>query len=162
MRNEISKKTIQGFKHELEYVPHYIFRYSCTYGGKGGEPVTREGTVFVNALTGKYGTWIRTHELENAGGHVIQLEPKIDQDNARKIAYHAVITLNTEYREIIIEKDHATIMERATYRPTRESIDLVEGEMVMLPVWCAEGKHGVMILDGITGKVISEDYYDSH
>ena len=31
--------------------------------------------------------------------------------------------------------------------------------LVMVPVWCVEGSHGVMILDATTGKIISEDYY---
>jgi len=159
---EIAKNTIQGFKYELEFVPHYIFNYSCSYEGKDGQTVQRSGTISVNALTGKFSEWVHQPEVDTETEHVIQLEPKIDQDNAEKIAFHAIITLNTEYKEIIIERDHATIMERATYKPEMGAIVLEHQVIVMVPVWCAEGKHGVMILDGITGKVISEDYYDSH
>lgn len=159
---EIAKNTIHGFKYDLELVPHYLFQYSCEYIGKDGKNVRKQGTVSVNALTGKYAEWTHRPELETDTDHVNQMEPKIDEANARKIALHAVITLNTEFKEIIIEKDHATIMEKATFRPETDTIEIENQVLMLVPVWCAEGKHGVMILDGITGKIISEDYYDTH
>jgi len=157
---EISDNTIQGFKHELELVPHYVFNYHCTYDGKDGQEVQGGGIIAVNALTGKYTGWDTEPELETSPSHNIQMEPKIDEENAIKIAVHAVAQLNTEFKEIIVERDHATIIEKATFRPDEENIKLERQTLVMVPVWCVEGKHGVMILDGITGKVISEDYYD--
>jgi len=159
---EISKNTIQGFKFDLELVPHYLFQYSCSYEGKDGQNVRKQGTVSVNALTGRYSEWTHQPVLETSIEHINQMEPKIDQENAAKIAVHAIITLNTEFKEIVVERDHATIIEKATFRPDPDSIVLENQIIIMVPVWCAEGKHGVMILDGITGKVISEDYYDSH
>jgi len=157
---ELSRNTIRGFKHDLELVPHYIFLYSCTYEGKEGERVTRKGLVSVNALTGRYAAWTGEPEIEPEPGHQVQLEPKIDSENALKIALHAIGQLNTEFKEIITERDHATIIEKVTFKPGPESITIEAQRMVMVPVWCVEGKHGVMILDGITGKIISEDYYD--
>jgi hypothetical protein len=157
---EISKKTIQGFKQELELVPHYLFDYSCSFEGKDGQTVKREGVVSINALTGKYSSWNNEPETDPKAAHLVQLEPKIDGENARKIAIHAVTQLNTEFKEIITERDHATIIEKATFRPEPSAINLDSQRMVMMPVWCVEGKHGVMILDGISGKIISEDYYE--
>ncbi len=157
---ELSKNTIQGFKHDLELVPYYIFQYSCAYGGKDGEIVSRKGLVSVNALTGRYAAWNGEAEAETGASHQVQLEPKIDSENAVKIAVHAVAHLNTEFKEIITERDHATIIEKATFRPEPGEISIEAQRLVMVPVWCVEGKHGVMILDGITGKIISEDYYD--
>jgi hypothetical protein len=29
----------------------------------------------------------------------------------------------------------------------------------MVPIWCVEGSHGVMLIDAAARKVISEDYY---
>jgi hypothetical protein len=157
---ELASNTIQGFKHDLELVPHYMFKYSCTYEGKDGKEIHRKGLISVNALTGKYSSWVKEPEMDNSTGHQVQLEPKIDGVNARKIAVHAVAFFNTEYKEIIIERDHATIIEKATFKPDEKSINIESQDLVLVPVWCVEGKHGVMILDGITGKVISEDYYD--
>ena len=157
---EISDNTIQGFKHDLELVPHYVFNYRCIYEGKDNQEIEGAGIIAVNALTGKYTGWDKEPELETAQSHHIQMEPKIDEENAIKIAIHAVAQLNTEFKEIIVERDHATIIEKATFRPEEENIKLERQTLVMVPVWCVEGKHGVMILDGITGKVISEDYYD--
>lgn len=159
---EISGKTIQGFKHDLELIPHYVFRYSCTFKGKDGQDVEKNGLVSINALTGKYVEWDSEPEMDTDPVHQVQLEPKIDEENARKIAYHAISQLNTEFKEIIIEKDHATIIEKAVFRPEPTSIVLKSRTIVMVPVWCVEGKHGVMLLDGVTGKIISEDYYDRH
>lgn len=157
---EISDNTIQGFKHDLELVPHYVFNYRCIYEGKDSQEIEGAGIIAVNALTGKYTGWDAEPELETAQSHHIQMEPKIDEENAIKIAIHAVAQLNTEFKEIIVERDHATIIEKATFKPNEENIKLERQTLVMVPVWCVEGKHGVMILDGITGKVISEDYYD--
>ncbi len=157
---EISDNTIQGFKYDLELVPHYVFNYRCIYEGKDSQEVEGTGIIAVNALTGKYTGWDSEPELEAAQSHHIQMEPKIDEENAIKIAIHAVAQLNTEFKEIIVERDHATIIEKATFKPDEENIKLERQTLVMVPVWCVEGKHGVMILDGITGKVISEDYYD--
>lgn len=157
---ELSRSTVDGFKHDLELVPHYLFQYSCTYEGKDGQPQTRKGLVSVNGLTGRYSAWNAEPEAETGISHQVQLEPKIDSENALKIAVHAVAQLNTEFKEIITERDHATIIEKAMFRPGPETIKIEAQRMVMVPVWCVEGRHGVMILDGITGKVISEDYYE--
>ncbi len=157
---EISDNTIQGYKHDLELVPHYVFNYRCTYEGKDSQDVQGSGIIAVNALTGRYAGWDTEPEPETAPNHHIQMEPKIDEENAIKIAFHAVAQLNTEFKEIIVERDHATIIEKATFKPEEGDIKLESQTLMMVPVWCVEGKHGVMILDGITGKVISEDYYD--
>lgn len=157
---EISDNTIKGFKHELELVPHYVFNYSCTYKGKDGQEVQGTGIIAINALTGKYAGWDSEPEFDPNLGHHIQMEPKIDEENAIKIAIHAVAQLNTEFKEIIVEREHATIIEKAIFRPEEGNIRLERQTLVMVPVWCVEGKYGVMILDGITGKIISEDYYD--
>ncbi len=159
---EIADNTIQGFKHDLELVPHYVFNYTCTYEGKDGQEIQGKGIIAVNALTGKYTGWDIEPEIEPSPGHHIQMEPKIDEDNAIKIAVHAVAQLNTEFKEVIVERDHATIIEKAIFKPDEDSIRLERQTLVMVPIWCVEGKHGVMILDGITGKVISEDYYDKN
>jgi hypothetical protein len=157
---EISKNTIQGFKHDLELVPHYIFHYSCSYEGKDGATTLKDGLISINALTGKYAAWEKEPEIETGAAHQVQLEPKIDGTNAMKIALHAVAQLNTEYKELIIERDHATIIEKAVFKPEPDAIKIDSQKMVMVPVWCVEGKHGVMILDGLTGKIISENYYE--
>jgi hypothetical protein len=157
---ELSASSIQGFKHILELVPHYLFKYACTYEGKDGREIHKKGMVSVNALTGKYSAWDKEPEMDSPSVHQVQLEPKIDGENARKIAMHAVVHFNTEFKEIIIERDHATIIEKATFKPDEKSIILECQDLVLVPVWCVEGKHGVMILDGITGKIISEDYYE--
>ena len=157
---EIADQPIQGLKHDLELVPHYVFNYTCTYEGKDGQEVQGKGTIAVNALTGKYTGWDIEPEIETDPGHHIQMEPKIDEENAIKIAVHAVAQLNTEFKEVIVERDHATIIEKATFKPEEDKIKLERQTLSMVPVWCVEGKHGVMILDGITGKIISEDYYD--
>lgn len=157
---EISRKTIQGFKFDLELVPHYVFQYSCSYQGPGGKDVSRNGIVSVNALTGRCSTWDRMPEEDPSLADHIQMEPKLDEANARTIAVKAIVSLNTEFRDMIIERDHATIMEKAAFGPGEESIMVLATLFVMVPVWCVEGKHGVMILDGMSGKIISEDYYD--
>jgi len=160
---EISSKTVQGFKHELELVPHYLFEYLCIYDGKNGEERKSQGIISVNAFTGKYATWDRdpefTHEIDRT--HV-QLEPKIDEDRAKDIALKGVVESNTEHDELIIERDHATIIEKTVFSPKEENIVLEKKGLILVPIWCVEGSHGVMILDGTSGKVISEDYYQEN
>lgn len=157
---EISGKTVQGFKHDLELVPHYLFEYLCIFEGRDGEERKNRGIIAVNAFTGKYSEWEDepefTDDMSNA--HV-QLEPKVDESAATKAAMQAVMETNREHDEVIVERDHATIIEKAVFAPKEENVVLEKRGLVMVPVWCVEGSHGVMILDGMTGKIISEDYY---
>jgi hypothetical protein len=157
---EISNKTVMGFKHDLELVPHYLFEYICIFEGKESEERKNRGLIAVNAFTGKYSAWDSEPEFtdEISGGHV-QLEPKIDEPAAKSVAMQGIIETNREYDEVIVERDHATIIEKAVFAPKEENIVLEKRGLVMVPVWCVEGSHGVMILDGTTGKIISEDYY---
>ncbi len=157
---EISKKTVEGFKYDLELVPHYIFEYLCIYEGKGGEEIKNRGIISVNAYTGKYSAWDNEPEYTNQIDNThVKLEPKIDEPAAKKVALRGVMETNTEHDEVIVERDHATIIEKTVFSPKEENIVLEKKGLVMVPVWCVEGSHGVMILDGTTGKIISEDYY---
>ena len=157
---EISKKTVKGFKHELELVPHYLFHYLCIFDGRDGEERKSQGLIAVNALTGKYASWPEEPVFSDENiSSIVQLEAKLDSSAAEGIAQKGVVELNTEYKEILTEKEHATIIEKAIFQPKAENIVLEKPSLILVPVWCVEGSHGVMILDGFTGKVISEDYY---
>ncbi len=157
---EISDKTVKGFKHELELVPHYLFEYLCIFEVKGGEERKNQGIISVNAFTGKYTAWDNPPEFADEPDRgLVQLEPKIDESAATDIALEGVAESNIEHDEIIVEKDHATIMEKTVFKPEKENIVLEKQGLIMVPIWCVEGSHGVMILDGSSGKIISEDYY---
>jgi len=39
----------------------------------------------------------------------------------------------------------------------KNTIDIQDKGIVYLPVWCAEGSKGVMLVDATTGNVIRED-----
>jgi hypothetical protein len=157
---ELSDKTVHGFKYELELLPHYLFQYKCAFDGKGGEQKKSEGIVSVNALTGKHSIWDQKLEFtdEMDPSHV-QLEPKLDESTAEKIALDGVIELNTELEELVTERDHATVMEKTVFKPREEDVQLEKLGLVMVPIWCVEGSHGVMLIDAAARKVISEDYY---
>jgi hypothetical protein len=157
---EISAQTVEGFKHELELVPHYLFEYLCIFEGKDGEERKNRGIIAVNAFTGKYSAWEAEPEFtDEIDAHHVRLEPKIDEPAAKAVAMQGIIETNREHDEVIVERDHATIIEKAVHAPKEENIVLEKRGLVMVPVWCVEGSHGVMILDGTTGKIISEDYY---
>jgi hypothetical protein len=158
---ELAKYTIRGFRYELEVVPYYVFEYSCEIvidGKAGGE--RKLGLIGVNALSGDYELWKTRFELvpELQWAHT-KLEPKLDGEKAEHIARDGVNTEHTNEVENVVDRGTALIMEKRKVQPKEGSVLLRRKGLIYLPVWCAEGSNGVMLVNAVTGKIIKEDFY---
>ena len=147
----LARHDIQGYKYELELVPHYLFHFVIT-DGKGNQ---KAGIAAVNGLTSHVETWRWGFELVDS----IDLpnskrEPKIDFENAKQIAQDMISKEYKSHTETVKDFGHSEITERN--RTKEEAINIEPKGLVYLPVWCVEGKNGAMIVNSSSGKIISE------
>jgi hypothetical protein len=147
----IARHDIQGYKYELELVPHYLFHYVLDLGsGK-----QRAGIVAVNALTGQVETWRWGFELVDTIDIVhFRREPKIDMDMAKATAVKSIEEESRSLMETVKDFGHSEIIERK--KGARDAMPIETKGLVYLPVWCIEGKGGAMIVNSSSGKIISE------
>jgi hypothetical protein len=147
----LSRHEVQGYKYDLELVPHYLFHFVLNIE----EGQQRAGIVAVNALTSHVETWRWGFELvDSIGTPYSKREPKIDHEKAMEIANE---TISKEYKalsETVRDFGHSELIERK--KATGNPIVIEPKGLVYLPVWCIEGKGGAMIVNSSSGKIISE------
>ena len=147
----LARHEIQGYKYELELVPHYLFHFVLT----DSDGKQKAGITAVNALTSHVETWRWGFELvDSIDMPHSKREPKIDYETARQIAQDAVSKEYKSHTETVKDFGHSEIIERK--RAKKEEIIIEPKGLVYLPVWCVEGKNGAMIVNSSSGKIISE------
>jgi hypothetical protein len=157
---KIAAQTVAGFRHRLELVPHYVFRYKAPLYIDETFLAYEPGLLGVNAMTQKVDAWptdldiVFSLEVTHK-----RLEPLIDIDEARNMVRQEVMRRHTFARDIVKEENHVTMTEKKLVSPKPDAIVLEDVGIFYLPIWCIEGVKGVMILNASTGKIISEDYY---
>ncbi len=147
----LARHEIQGYKYELELVPHYLFHFVLSL--EDGRQ--KAGIAAVNALTSHVETWRWGFELVDS----IELpyskrEPKIDHEKARQIAQNMVAKEYKSHIETVKDFGHSEIIERK--RTGKDTVTIEPKGLVYLPVWCVEGTRGAMIVNSSSGKIISE------
>ncbi|MGQ9587165.1 MAG: hypothetical protein ACUVT7_02115 [Thermoplasmata archaeon] len=147
----LARHEIQGYKYELELVPHYLFHFVLNLGN-GRQ---KAGIAAVNALTSHVETWRWGFELVDS----IDLphskrEPKIDYEKAKQIAQDMVAKEYRSHIETVKDFGHSEIIERK--KTGKETMTIEPKGLVYLPVWCVEGTRGAMIVNSSSGKIISE------
>ncbi|OPX63034.1 MAG: hypothetical protein A4E30_00673 [Methanomassiliicoccales archaeon PtaB.Bin215] len=157
---ELSSKTVGGFSHRLELVPHYLFSYQVPLYVGEGRIGGREGTVAVNALTKDVQSWDQLPETVASldQGHK-RLEPILEEEEASALARSTVEREHTYERDMVRENGQVTMTERVTVHPRLDLGSVRSMGIYYVPIWCVEGTKGVMILNASTGKVLSEDYF---
>lgn len=157
---ELSRQTVAGFRHRLELVPHFVFRYSCPLYMDGQRVSVEKGTLSVNGLTHRVESWAeRTEVVYGLEVSHKRLDPTISGEDARRMARRELVRVHTFEKEHVHEENHITVTEKRKVAPREDEIDLVDKGVFFLPIWCVEGVHGVMIINAGTGKIVSEDYY---
>ena len=147
----LARHEVQGYKYELELVPHYLFHYVLT----DSEGRQKAGIAAVNALTSHVETWRWGFELvDSLDLPHSKREPKIDYESARQIAQDMVAKEYKSHTETVKDFGHSEIIERK--RAKEEAVTIEPKGLVYLPVWCVEGKNGAMIVNSSSGKIISE------
>ncbi len=151
----LARHEVQGYKFDLELVPHYLFHYVLNL--EGGEQ--KAGIAAVNALTKHVEIWRWGFELVE----VIDLphstkEPKMDYDQAAALAHELVLKEYRKHAETVRDFGHSEIIERQ--KPQKDPVVIEPKGLVYLPVWCVEGKGGAMIVNASSGKIISEHLHE--
>lgn len=157
---EIGVRTVGGFRHRLELVPHFAFNYTCDLFMDNAMVGTERGRLSVNALTKKVEAWPENLDVVYAleQGHR-RLDPTVDKEAAKKLVKQEVVRRHTLEKEIVRDQGHVMVTEKRRLAPRQDDIILEDLGLYYLPIWCVEGIHGVMIINAGTGKIISEDYY---
>lgn len=147
----LARHEVQGYRYELELVPHYLFHYVLNIE----EGKQRAGIVAVNALTGQIETWRWGFELvDSIDVQHTRREPKVEQEAASEMAREAITKEYRSFTEQVKDFGHSEIIERK--RPQKDPMVVEPKGLVYLPVWCVEGKGGAMIVNSSSGKIISE------
>jgi len=157
---ELSSKTVGGFSHRLELVPHYLFSYEVPLYVGEGKIGSREGTVAVNALTKDVKAWDNVPETVTSldQGHK-RLEPILEEEDASGLVRSTVEREHTCERDMVRENGQVTMTERVTVRPRLDLGCVKPLGIYYVPIWCVEGTKGVMVINASSGKVLSEDYF---
>ncbi|MCU0853109.1 MAG: hypothetical protein MUC90_07675 [Thermoplasmata archaeon] len=147
----LARHEVQGYKYDLELVPHYLFHFILNLGdGK-----QKAGIASVNALTGHVETWRWGFELVDSIDLIhMKREPKIDYELAKQTAQDLVSKEYKSHTETVRDYGHSEIIERK--KSPEDSMILEFKGLVYLPVWCVEGRNGAMIINSSSGKIISE------
>jgi hypothetical protein len=156
----LGKRRIKhAFKYDLQLIPYYLFEYHVEFlDEEDGKPGEDHGTIGINALTEEPERWTRqasfTKKIDMA--HT-KLEPKITDEEAKRIVTDYVIDLSTRTMEYKEEKSHVTVFERKKVRPKEDAVKIAELGLIYLPVWGVVGTNGVVIIDATSGEVLKED-----
>jgi len=147
----IARHEIQGYKFDLELIPHFLFHYVLNIDDKR----QRAGIVAVNALTEHIEVWRWGFELvDMIDSPSSKREPKVDPERALDMARDVIAKEYKSYVETVTDFGHSEIIERS--KPHKDAMLIEEKGLVYLPVWCVEGKRGAMLVNSSSGKIISE------
>ena len=157
---ELSAKTVSGFSHRLELIPHFLFSYNAPLYVGEGRIGSKEGILAVNALTNAVEPWeeIPATVTKLEQGYK-RLEPVLDEEEASALVRVAVEKEHTHERDMVKENGQVTMTERVVVHPRLDQGSVKRMGMIYVPIWCVEGTKGVMIINASTGKVLSEDYF---
>lgn len=157
--NLATRRIKHAFKYDLQLIPYYIFEFECeVISEDGDEPEKTQGTIGINALTELPERWTRKSMFtKNIDMAHTKLEPKIGEEEARRIATDLVIELNTSIIEYRQEKAHVTVFERMKVKPKEDAVMIDYLGLVYVPVWGVVGTNGVVMIDATSGEVLKED-----
>ena len=152
----ISRRDLSNVQCKLQYVPYYVFPYECEVSSNDGKSLEHiNGKLAINALTNDVYEWNEnvdtTDKLEDPS---LRLNPRIGEEGAKTRIIKAVMEINTKTIETVDDSDAVTIIEKKRVRPKSDAISLGEQATAYLPVWCAEGNNGQMIIDATSGEVM--------
>ena len=162
MARSISEETVKGFNFNMEYVPHFIYTYSMLMRDKEGEERRKEGEIWMNGVSGDFIAPLDESELvpreDMETGEMV--EPEIDSDDALEMAKEWVLGIREEEKEAVTEVPGAMAINRKTFLPVEDTLNLSFRGTVYLPVWLIEGIRGSIIIDAVKGELINEIFFE--
>ncbi len=153
---QLSRESVGGFKAELNLIPYYVFEFSLMLIIEGeNEDKNVAGVIAINALTGEYEIWKTGYEtVSSISIPHIKVEPKISKKSAE---YKALNGLNMEFtteKEVRIEEENITIIEKRKTRPRKDTIKINFLGLYYFPVWIVTGRRGKIMVNAVSGELI--------
>jgi hypothetical protein len=152
----LAKKTLSNVSINMKLLPYYIYDYSCQIAQESGDFITEiKGKLALNTVMGGIYKWGEEQQIiDKMEGEYSKLMPQIDESVATRKILDAIIEMNTKVVETMEETESVTIIEKKKVRRKEDAIDIERSKVVYLPIWCAEGSNGQMIIDATNGEVM--------
>ena len=157
----IAKGYVHGFNQKLILLPYLVFEYSLEILVEGKiETKQVKGVIAINGLNKKYEIWRRGYETTVHMDLPHQrLEPTLGLEDCKKIAADALSEEYSKEEEVKIEGENITIIEKRKTKPKKGTIKLNFLGLYYLPVWVAEGRDGMIMINGASGEIMKESTY---
>ncbi len=154
--NTLAKKSLSNISMNLKLLPYYIYDYSCQIAQDGSDFITEiKGKLALNTVMGGIYKWGDDQQvIDSLDGDYSKLQPMVDETNAARKIMDAIIEMNTKVVETMEETESVTIIEKKKVRPKEDAINIERSRVVFLPIWCAEGSNGQMIIDATNGEIL--------
>lgn len=150
-----ASKTLSNVSIALQMLPYFVYDYSCTISQGTDAETEITGRLALNTVMGDIYKWGEDENITNhIDGEYSKLSPQIDDGTAQRKIKDTIIELNTKIVESQEETDSVTIIEKKKVKPKEEAIQITKANVVYLPIWCAEGSNGQMIIDATSGEVM--------
>ena len=153
---QISRNYVKGFKSELNLLPYYVFEYSLLLEIEGEvEERSITGLIAVNAINKNYELWKTGYEtVSTLSVPHIKTEPRISLEDAQSLSLEGLIKEYTSEKEVKIEDENITIIEKRKTRPKEKTIKLNFIGLYYFPVWVITGREGTIKVDAVSGNII--------
>jgi hypothetical protein len=150
-------KRVDGFHYEMRLLPWYLIDLSYKESGKD-----RVVSLAIDATTGRGVKWTSMLVLkDDIAWPYNLLEPKVSAEDAIAIAKKTLISMESKKLKLITEElETATVIDRVPVFD-HHSIRVMRIRLFHFPVWIVEGIKGMMIINGATGEVIEESFFES-
>ena len=157
----IAKGYVHGFDQKLILLPYFVFEYSLEILVEGKiETKNVKGVMAINGVNRKYEIWRRGYETTV---HIDlpheRLEPALGLEECKKIAMEALEEEYSKEEEVKIEGENITIIEKRKTKPKKGTLKLNFLGLYYLPVWVAEGRDGIVMINGASGEIMKENTY---
>ncbi len=153
------RHTLKAPRAELQLIPYYLFDYSLRIVFEGDfKEQSVSGIIAINGITGKPEIWKEGYETEHAPDiSSLRTEPKIHVDEAKKISRNGLIKEYTTEKEVVVENENVTIIEKRKTKPLENSVKISYLGLYYLPVWDVFGINGHIIFNAANGAKIKEE-----
>jgi len=157
----IASAYVGVFKTQLNLKPYYIFEYSFKLIVEGtSDTKLMTGIIAMDAIQGKHEIWKTGFETTaNIDIPYIKIEPVKSVDDCENKAKEALIKEFTTEKEVSVEDENITIIEKRKTKPLENSIKINYLGLHYLPVWVCEGREGMVFINATTGEIMEKDMH---
>ncbi len=153
---QLSRDYIGGFKAELTLIPYYVFEFSLMLMIEGeNADKSAAGVIAINAVNGDYEIWKTGYEtVSSISVPHIKVEPKISKEDAEQRALSGLNTEFTTEKEVRIEEENITIIEKRKTKPREGTIKINFLGLYYFPIWVVTGRGGKILINGVSGEIV--------